>query len=63
VHTYLNDRTVQETARILGIPPGTVKSRQHYALRQLRNRIRMTAEQGVPQARDHVTQADREQAA
>jgi RNA polymerase sigma-70 factor (ECF subfamily) len=54
---------VQETARILGIPPGTVKSRQHYALRQLRNRIRMTAEQGVPQARDHVTQADREQAA
>ncbi|MER5431740.1 sigma-70 family RNA polymerase sigma factor [Streptomyces sp. NPDC002588] len=46
VHTYLHDRTVQETARILGIPPGTVKSRQHYALRQLRHRIhtRMTAE-------------------
>jgi RNA polymerase sigma-70 factor (ECF subfamily) len=46
VHIYLHDRTVQETARILGIPPGTVKSRQHYALHQLRNRIRtrMTAE-------------------
>jgi RNA polymerase sigma-70 factor (ECF subfamily) len=46
VHTYLHDSTVQETAQILGIPPGTVKSRQHYALRQLRNRIRtrMTAE-------------------
>jgi RNA polymerase sigma-70 factor (ECF subfamily) len=46
VHTYLHDRTVQETAQLLGIPPGTVKSRQHYALRQLRNRIRtrMTTE-------------------
>jgi RNA polymerase sigma-70 factor (ECF subfamily) len=46
VHIYLHDRTVQETARILGIPPGTVNSRQHYALHQLRNRIRtrMTAE-------------------
>ncbi|WP_327425579.1 sigma-70 family RNA polymerase sigma factor (plasmid) [Streptomyces sp. NBC_01527] len=40
VHTYLHDRTVQETARILGVPAGTVKSRQHYALRLLRNRIR-----------------------
>ncbi|MGY5032972.1 sigma-70 family RNA polymerase sigma factor [Streptomyces sp. 900116325] len=41
VHTYLHDKTVQETARILGIPAGTVKSRQHYALRQLRNRVRV----------------------
>ncbi|MEU3795537.1 sigma-70 family RNA polymerase sigma factor [Streptomyces fructofermentans] len=40
VHTYLQDRTVQETARILGVPAGTVKSRQHYALRQLRTRVR-----------------------
>ncbi|MEV7326079.1 sigma-70 family RNA polymerase sigma factor [Streptomyces sp. NPDC093970] len=39
VHTYLHDRTVQETARILGVPAGTVKSRRHYALRQLRNRV------------------------
>ncbi|MEV5177511.1 sigma-70 family RNA polymerase sigma factor [Streptomyces flaveolus] len=36
LHTYLCDRTVQETARILGIPTGTVKSRQHYALTSLR---------------------------
>ncbi|MBV2353911.1 sigma-70 family RNA polymerase sigma factor [Streptomyces sp. J2-1] len=36
LHTYLCDRTVQETARILGIPTGTVKSRQHYALNSLR---------------------------
>ncbi|MEU1090777.1 sigma-70 family RNA polymerase sigma factor [Streptomyces sp. NPDC005576] len=41
VHTYLHDKTVQETARILGIPAGTVKSRQHYALRQLRHRVRV----------------------
>ncbi|MEU9976160.1 sigma-70 family RNA polymerase sigma factor [Streptomyces sp. NPDC051014] len=43
VHTYLNDRTVQETARILGVPAGTVKSRQHYALRQLRLRAHARA--------------------
>jgi RNA polymerase sigma-70 factor (ECF subfamily) len=38
VHTYLCGRTVQETARILGVPAGTVKSRQHYALSALRTR-------------------------
>lgn len=36
LHTYLCGRTAQETARILGIPAGTVKSRQHYALTSLR---------------------------
>jgi RNA polymerase sigma-70 factor, ECF subfamily len=36
VHTYLCERTAVETARVLRIPAGTVKSRQHYALRQLR---------------------------
>lgn len=36
LHTYLCGRTAQETARILGIPAGTVKSRQHYALNILR---------------------------
>ncbi|MFJ2647545.1 sigma-70 family RNA polymerase sigma factor [Streptomyces sp. NPDC087420] len=39
VHTYICGRTVQETAGILGIPPGTVKSRQHYALTNLRRRV------------------------
>jgi RNA polymerase sigma-70 factor (ECF subfamily) len=34
--TYLRDRTVNEAAEILGIPPGTVKSRLYYALRNLR---------------------------
>ncbi|MFG2949474.1 sigma-70 family RNA polymerase sigma factor [Streptomyces adustus] len=46
VHTYLHDRSVQETARILGVPTGTVKSRQHHALRQLRSRVQRRAEFG-----------------
>ncbi|GHH09549.1 sigma factor-like helix-turn-helix DNA-binding protein [Streptomyces lanatus] len=36
LHTCLYDRTAQDTARILGIPAGTVKSRRHYALDILR---------------------------
>ncbi|WP_405591535.1 sigma-70 family RNA polymerase sigma factor [Streptomyces sp. NBC_01190] len=43
VHTYLCGRTVQETAGILGVPAGTVKSRQHYALSKLRSRTRAGA--------------------
>ena len=37
-HIYWRDRTVDQTARILGVPAGTVKSRQHYALTYLRTR-------------------------
>jgi RNA polymerase sigma-70 factor (ECF subfamily) len=33
---YLHGCTVGETARRLGIPPGTVKSRSFYGLRALR---------------------------
>jgi RNA polymerase sigma-70 factor (ECF subfamily) len=33
---YYNDRTVNETAELLGIPVGTVKSRAYHALRHLR---------------------------
>ncbi|MER6910541.1 sigma-70 family RNA polymerase sigma factor [Streptomyces sp. NPDC000594] len=36
VEIYFQGRTVSETASVLGIPAGTVKSRSHYALRQLR---------------------------
>jgi RNA polymerase sigma-70 factor (ECF subfamily) len=36
VHTYYVGRTVTEAAVVLGIPPGTVKSRVFYALRALR---------------------------
>jgi RNA polymerase sigma-70 factor, ECF subfamily len=33
---YYQDRTCSEAAAILGVPIGTVKSRLHYAMRQLR---------------------------
>ena len=36
VHTYYAGRTVNEAAAVLGVPPGTVKSRVFYALRALR---------------------------
>jgi len=38
-HTCLDGWTAKETARVLGIPIGTVKSRRHYALSVLRRRI------------------------
>lgn len=36
VETYYRCRTVAEAAQVLNIPPGTVKSRMHYALAALR---------------------------
>jgi len=36
VELYYRDRSVAETATVLGIPSGTVKSRAYYALRALR---------------------------
>ena len=41
LHTTMAGRTAVETARILGVPVGTVKSRQHYALNLLRSRRRV----------------------
>jgi RNA polymerase sigma-70 factor (ECF subfamily) len=38
-HTCLDGWTAKETARALGIPIGTVKSRRHYALSVLRRRL------------------------
>ncbi len=36
IATYFADRTVDEAAEEMGIPPGTVRSRAFYALRSLR---------------------------
>jgi RNA polymerase sigma-70 factor (ECF subfamily) len=37
--TYLRDRTIEEAAKVLGVPQGTVKSRVYYALKALRNAL------------------------
>jgi len=39
VHVYYLHRTIDETAALLGISPGTVKSRLYYALRALRDQL------------------------
>jgi RNA polymerase sigma-70 factor (ECF subfamily) len=39
VHVYYLHRTIDETASMLGISSGTVKSRLYYALRALRNQL------------------------
>lgn len=37
--TYLHDRSVEQTARLLNIPVGTVKSRLHHARLELRRQL------------------------
>ena len=36
---YFRGRTVEEASAVLGVPPGTVKSRSFYALRALRDHL------------------------
>jgi RNA polymerase sigma-70 factor, ECF subfamily len=43
IEMYYRDHSVSETAEILGVPPGTVKSRRHYGLRQLQRTIAASA--------------------
>ena len=43
IEMYYRDRSVSETAKILGLRPGTVKSRWHYSLQQLRRTIAASA--------------------
>ncbi|WP_216205242.1 sigma-70 family RNA polymerase sigma factor [Amycolatopsis aidingensis] len=40
LQTYIRDRTVNEAAVSLGVPPGTVKSRIYHAVRALRRALR-----------------------
>ncbi|MGK5630468.1 sigma-70 family RNA polymerase sigma factor [Streptomyces sp. URMC 123] len=40
VHVHYMGLSVRQTARVLGVPPGTVKSRTHYATRALREALR-----------------------
>jgi RNA polymerase sigma-70 factor, ECF subfamily len=39
VELHMNDRSIAATARLLGVPVGTVKSRNHHAVRALRSRL------------------------
>ncbi|MFJ3671057.1 sigma-70 family RNA polymerase sigma factor [Streptomyces sp. NPDC090106] len=39
LHIYVFEHSVRETADLIGIPVGTVKSRHHYALNALRSRL------------------------
>ncbi|MFG2848622.1 sigma-70 family RNA polymerase sigma factor [Kitasatospora sp. NPDC048296] len=40
VQVYFENRSINAAAEILGVPPGTVKSRCHYALRSLRSALK-----------------------
>jgi len=43
IHRYLLDLSEQETAEVLGLPLGTVKSRNSRALQRLRNAVNLAA--------------------
>jgi RNA polymerase sigma-70 factor (ECF subfamily) len=43
IYTYYIGYSVEQTAAVLGLAPGTVKSRVHYAMRALRASLRAQA--------------------
>jgi RNA polymerase sigma-70 factor (ECF subfamily) len=50
IEIYYNNHSVAETAHLLGIPAGTVKSRAHYATRQLRHALAASGEYSMRRA-------------
>jgi RNA polymerase sigma-70 factor (ECF subfamily) len=60
---YLHGLSLQETANLLGVRLGTVKSRLHYALRGLRAHLEGDRRFGgaYPAARESVPEAVREE--
>ncbi|GAB2503614.1 sigma-70 family RNA polymerase sigma factor [Nocardiopsis aegyptia] len=51
VEVYFRKRSVAEAARVLGVPPGTVKSRSYHALQALRRRFGRRASPGEGRVR------------
>ncbi|NMO54871.1 sigma-70 family RNA polymerase sigma factor [Actinoplanes sp. TBRC 11911] len=44
VELYVHGKTIKQTAEMLGVPDGTIKSRAHYAVRALREAAADTGE-------------------
>jgi RNA polymerase sigma-70 factor (ECF subfamily) len=51
VELYVRGRSVREVAEIFGVPPGTIKSRAHYAVRALREAVAETGDEPASAAR------------
>ncbi len=52
---YLNGLSVEETAAVMGIPKGTVKSKSHYAIDEIRKLLGLDADAGRTKKRKGVS--------